>query len=346
MVDSFSLVEHFDYLTKYIPQPFYIQSDKVICLKRGTVDEDSEYLIETSDGNYTLTKGTLKKLVDNLGIKVKLLSSACEDVDVYDLVMPALNKLFKCYADCFVFYATAEDARCIIDLNINKDAGAEGTRYESGPSPWGVDVSKDPSFFTCFNDFLDRYIISHSDTSVRVKADADFLVGMNVNIHLFKDVGSMRIQPMLSFSGKCTAMGGFTEIHPVLFDTETGISIVFPQNYVKKKDPTFDDLWGSVMHLCNHTDLNDYVFRAINEIAVSDETPSAIKNFISSILTESTLNLNQPTADILSECVSLTREMRSAKANKFKKNLGAVIGYAILSMSLACKDCGHMNFMH
>ena len=33
-IDSFSLVEHFDFMKRYIPQPFYIKSEDVKCIKK------------------------------------------------------------------------------------------------------------------------------------------------------------------------------------------------------------------------------------------------------------------------------------------------------------------------
>ena len=99
-IDSFSLVEHFDFMKRYIPQPFYIKSEDVKCIKK---DED-QYFIETNKWNYDITKSAMKKLVDSLGVKIKLLDVVADEVNVIDMVMPIINKLFKSFADCFVFY--------------------------------------------------------------------------------------------------------------------------------------------------------------------------------------------------------------------------------------------------
>ena len=58
-IESYSLVEHFDYMKNFIPQPFFISCDSVCeIVKNG----DDEYVIKTSKGNYSLTKKSLKKL--------------------------------------------------------------------------------------------------------------------------------------------------------------------------------------------------------------------------------------------------------------------------------------------
>ena len=80
-IDSFSLVEHFDFMKRYIPQPFYIKSEDVKCIKK---DED-QYFIETNKWNYDITKSAMKKLVDSLGVKIKLLDVVADEVNVIDM---------------------------------------------------------------------------------------------------------------------------------------------------------------------------------------------------------------------------------------------------------------------
>ena len=46
-IDSFSLVEHFDFMKRYIPQPFYIKSEDVKCIKKDE-DQNSDDTIDFS----------------------------------------------------------------------------------------------------------------------------------------------------------------------------------------------------------------------------------------------------------------------------------------------------------
>lgn len=340
-IESYNLVEHFDYMTKYIPQPFYINSNDVKEFKHV----DDEYIIVTNRHSYTLTKGAAKKLVDSLGIKIKLFSSdSHEETDVIEQIMPAVNKLFKCFADCFVFYAGSDDTFTITDLNVNESKGAEGTKYENGPSPWKLDITDKYNVFTCFTHFLENYVIEHDD-NILVKADDIMSSPSIVSIKLFKTVSDSVLQPMLSFNSKFSNMSGFSDIHPVLYDVNTDIYIVFPMNYSKSESDTFESLWKKVSHLNESTDLNDYIFREINELAASKETPSAIKNFISTILVENTLNINQPVNAILTEANTLASNLKPSKVKKFKKQLGQLIGYCMMSKHHSCHECGHMDLI-
>ena len=95
-LESIGLVEHFDFIKKVIPQPFVLKCEDVVSL---TLNPETEmYVVKTKQESYEIAKNTLKKLVDALGVKVKLLSSVSDsEADVYDLILPALNKLFKCF---------------------------------------------------------------------------------------------------------------------------------------------------------------------------------------------------------------------------------------------------------
>lgn len=339
-IESFSLVEHFDYMEKCIPQPFFIASDTV---KEFTKDSNDDYIIYTTKYKYTLTRPSLKKLVNALGVKVKLLDAVCDETDVIDLAMPIINKLFKCFADCFVFYADNDDALTIIDLNVNNEKGAEGTKYENGPSPWKIDT-KCTSRFTCFSRFKDVLSITNDDKDILVKAD-DILNGNNVVFSLFKDCSELALQPMLVFSSKFSNINGFSEIHPALYDRVNDIQIIFPMNYANSNNTfeSFKNLWDHVMHIANSTDLNDYIFREVSELASSQDTPSIIKSFISYILTESSLNINQSIKDILNEVNTLVAEMKPAKSRKFKKQLGLLIAWCLVAKHSGCEHCGRVT---
>lgn len=339
-VESFGFIEHFDYMKNYVPQPFYIHSKDVLSFEKHAVED--EYLIKTARGNYLLSKSSLKKMVDALGIKIRLLNAVCEETDVLDLVLPILNKLFKCFADCFVFYAKADDSFTIIDLNVNSEKGDEGTKYENGPSPWKLDIVHNAAF-TCFADFKDKYCIDDSCTDLLVKAD-DLMSGTSVMMNLFKTVtGAIsQIQPMLTFSSKFSNMNGFTEIHPMLYDPDTKVCISFPMNYAKIEGASFDDLWKKAMHVYETADLNDYIFKEVNELAASSETPSFVQNFITDVLINSTINLNQPIKNILTESTTVTADMKPAKKKKFLKQLGALIAFALCMKHTGCEHCGHL----
>lgn len=343
-IDSYSLIEHFDYMKSYIPQPFIIKPEDVLDLvKSNTESGNDEYSIVTKTKNYTLTKASIKRLVDALGVKIRLLSTVCDEADVIDLVLPAVNKLFKCFSDCFVFYSTSEDRLNIIDLNVNKDRGPEGTKYENGPSPWKFDVNKNPSAFTCFADFKNTYAVDGStDGDILVKAD-DLMVKDQVVMNLFKNVVGSVLQPMLTFSSKFSNMNGFSEIHPTLYDPTSGVYITFPMNYSKDEGATFDDLWKKVLHLYESVDLNDYIFREINELASSKDTPGVVQNFISDIIVNSTININQPIKNILEEAVSVTSQMKPTKKKKFLRQLGLLIAFSICMRHDGCEHCGHLD---
>lgn len=342
-IESFGFVEHFDYLKKCIPQPFIINCDAVrkIVIEHNGADRDC--VIVTSHGKYTLTKQSLKKLVDALGVKVKLLSTVCDETDVIDLALPIVDKLFKCFADCFVFYSDMNDEFSIIDLNVNKDKGEEGTRYEDGPSPWKIDVNRHPSMFTCFADFNGKYCIENNDTDIKVKAEDIIPNGSQVSMSLFKQIGDSSLQPMLTFSGKFSNMSGFINICPVLYDEASDITIVFPLNYAKFEGASFSDLWKKVSHIHESTDLNDYISREISELSVSDDTPGVVKSFIQDILSDSDLNTNQPIRNILDESVTLAANMKPAKRKKFKRQLGSLIGWCLVAKHSCCEHCGRMT---
>ena len=156
MIESFGLNEHFEYLKSCVPQPFSIKSSDIIDFKKD-VSNDGEYIIETTNGDrFSLSKPSLKKLVDSLGIKVKLLSAVCSETDVIDLTLPIISKLFKCFSDCFVFYALSDDRFFIVDLNLNNAKGEEGTVFENGPSPWPISIDDNKQSYTCFADFKDK----------------------------------------------------------------------------------------------------------------------------------------------------------------------------------------------
>ena len=341
-MDSYSLIEHFDFMKRSIPQPFSIKSDQFVSLESN--DNTDEYEIKTSNGTFTVNNSVLKKLVDALGIKIKLLSSVSDsEADVYSLIMPILNKLLKCYLDCFVFYHTSDDPHSIIDINVNTEKGEEGTRYENGPSPWEQSVNNNPSWFTCFNSFFSRYGIQESDNSILVKADEIVQKNKTVVLSLFKNTAET-MQPMLVFSGRFSNMDGFSEIHPALYDASHNITIMFPTNYSKKSDqPSFDEMWGSVMHISEDTDADDYIFKAINSLAVSDDTPTYLRNFIGDILSNSTININQPIGGILDDAAHLASSMKPTKKEKFLNKIGRLIGFAIFMKHRGCSECGHFH---
>lgn len=337
-IESYSLVEHFDYMKNCIPQPFIINSNDVINIKKI----DNDYVIETSSASYTLSKSSLKKLVDSLGVKVKLFSSVCDEDDVLDLVLPAANKLFKCFADCFVFYSNKDDVLNIIDLNVNNVKGDEGTKYENGPSPWCKSMSS--TDFTCFANFMERFSIDENDLSIQVKAEDLMPNANNVVLNLFKSMKDSPVQPMLIFKSKFSDMNGFTEIHPALYDISTDITIVFPINYGNKdNDISFTDMWNKLMHIYESVDLSDYIFREINELVISEDSPGSLRSFIANILTNSTLNINQPTKDILAECVEMMRNMKPGKKKKFSSSIGSMIGWSFVQKHSGCTECGRIH---
>lgn len=341
-VEGFSLIEHFDYMKRSIPQPFLIPSSEVNEIVRASDGLDCDYIIKTSKHDYSLSRNSLKKLVDSLGVKYKLLSAVCDETNVIELVLPIVNKLFKCYSDCFVFYASADEALVIIDLNVNSVKGEEGTRYEDGPSPWQIDINKNADEFTCFANFMDKYSLTENDTSVLVKSDSVF--GTKVSMNLFKPISGSYFQPMLSFVGKFSNMGGFTEIHPALYDETTDIVVQFPMNYVgKDTQMTFSEMMSKLYHIHSTFDLNDFIFREMNELIASDDAPGSVKSVISNIIVNSTINMNQSIKDILTECNTVANSMKPAKARKFKAQVGNIIGWCVLMKHVGCSNCGHIH---
>jgi hypothetical protein len=338
-VESFGLNEHFDYMINYIPQPFGIASSNVKEFRK----ESEDYIIVTNDNRkYTLTLASLKKLVDSLGVKVRLLNSVCNETDVIDLAIPIINKLFKCFADCFVFYASQDDSYLIIDLNVNKARGEEGTMYENGPSPWSISISEHPRAFTCFTSFKDKYSINDSDTDILVKAD-DILQGSQVTINLFKEIAGTTLQPMITFSSKFSNLNGFVDIYVTLYDPNSDIYITFPMNYAKGDGVTLEELWKRALHLYEKVDLNDFISQEISELAASDTTPNNVRNFITSILVDSVININQPIKDILTESVAICNGLKQSKAKKLRKSLGSLIAWAVCMKHSGCSECHHLH---
>lgn len=341
-IEGFSLIEHFDYMKRSIPQPFYIPSNSVKEIVKGDSGLDCDYVIKTTNNNYSLSRNSLKKLVDALGVKFKLLFAVCDEVNVLDLALPIVNKLFKCYSDCFVFYAKSDDALTIIDLNVNNVKGEEGTLYADGPSPWTVDINKNADELTCFANFMYKYGITNEDSDIQVKADSVF--DTKVSMNLFKPVSGSKFQPMLSFAGKYSNIDGFSEIHPVLYDEDTKISIAFPMNYASKDNQmSYSDMNVKLNHVHSTFDVNDYIFREMNELVASDDTPNSVKATISNIVVDSVINMNQPIKDILTECDTLARDMKPAKAKKFKSQIGNLIGWCVLMKHKGCSNCGHIH---
>lgn len=341
-IDSFSLVEHFDFMKRYIPQPFYIKSEDVKCIKK---DED-QYFIETNKWNYDIAKSAMKKLVDSLGVKIKLLDVVADEVNVIDMVMPIINKLFKSFADCFVFYAKNEEPLSIIDLNVNNQRGDEGTIYENGPSPWEIDIESQKDQFTCFINMLPALGIDENESDILVKADDIMPNNSQVLLNLFRSTNS-NLQPMLVFTSKFSNMSGFTEIHPAIYDTATGINMVFPMNYHTDEQLTFDEMWDKTLHVHSTMDVNDYIFSELSELAISDDVPNGVKKFISDILCgEFDLNVNQPIKDILVEANQLSESMKIKQASKFKSKLGIIIAWACMQKHKSCSSCGHITIGH
>lgn len=339
MIESFGLNEHFDYIKNCIPQPFGIKSSDVLAFKKEDSGTESDYIIETTSGKYTLSKPSLKKLVDALGVKVKLLSAVCSEDDVIDLAMPIIDKLFKCFSDCFVFYYSSDDRFYIIDLNVNSVKGEEGTVYENGPSPWPFSVSENPQAFTCFTGFKEKYDI---DDKVLVKAD-DVWNGSQVSMNLFMEVVGATIQPMLTFNSKFSNLNGFSDIHATLYDPGSDIYIQFPMNYAKDDGATFKDLWRLATHVYEKFDLNDFIFQEVSELGASDSTPGNVRNFINDILINSTINVNQPIKDILAEAVTICNNLKPAKARKLRKSLGNLIAWCICMKHSGCSECHHLH---
>lgn len=340
-IDSYSLVEHFDYICKSIPQPFGISNESVKCIEETL---DHEYIIKTNNNKeYSLSHSSIKKLVDALGIKIKLLSCVADESNVIHLIMPALNQLFKCYADCFVFYADKDDPFCIIDVNVNNERGDEGTKYEFGPSPWRIKISDNPTSFTCFTCFRTLYDIDSSSDgdSILVKAD-EIYKGSQVTMSLFKNVEGAAFQPLLTFNSKFSNMSGFINVHPALIDLATGITITFPMNYASN-EVSFKELWKKAMHLLNTTDQNDFIFREINELQNSNDTPNSIKNFIQQLMMDSLINLNQPIRQILDDSALQMNNMKPAKRKAFAKNIGNLIAYSLVAKHACCEHCGHLE---
>ena len=340
-LESYSLVEHFDFMCKYIPQPFAIKSADVKSFEKDTNDGGS-YVIKTNNNTYSLSKIALKKLVDALGVKVRLLDAVCSETDVIDLALPIINKLFKCFADCFVFYSTSEDVSFIIDLNVHSERGEEGTIFECGPSPWPISITDYPNSFTCFHSFKERYNIEDKDMDILVKSD-DIISGNKVLFNTFKNVSDSVLQPMLTFTSKFSDLDGFSDIHTTLYDEASDIYMQFPSNYAKLDDVTFDDLWKKALHINDRLDLNDFIFQEVSELAASEDTPNSVKKFISSILIDNTININQPIKDILAESVTICNQLKPSKARKLKRDLGNLIAWAVCMKHSGCSECHHLH---
>lgn len=341
-IDSFKLTEFFDYIKRSIPQPFGIKSDDVVSLKVSP--STNEHEITLKNKSYTITRAAIRKLVDSLGVKIKLLNTVAEhEIEVYELITPILDKLFKCYADCFVFYSTSDDESTIIDLNVHNVSGEEDTRYANGPSPWDITIEDNKEKFTCFVDFLEKYCIAEDDSDICVKS-GDILNNAHVIINLFKELPHNNLQPMLTFCSKFSNMNGFSEIKPSLYDTDSGITIKLPINYSGRDNSyTFEEMWKKVIHIFESVDVDDFIFREINILASSNETPSAVKNFIQSILVESTINVNQPIKAILAEAKTQAEHMKPSKKAKLYNQLGTLIGYSLIMKHNSCHECGHMH---
>lgn len=340
MIDSFGLIEHFDYLKSCVPQPFGIKSSDVVAFKKVDDCSDHDYVIETANGNkFTLTKPSLKKLVDSLGVKIKLLDTVCSETNVIDLALPIIDKLFKCFSDCFVFYADPVDKLLIIDLRVNNTKGEEGTIFENGPSPWALSIEDNKQSFTCFSDFIDKYSVNDK---IQVKYD-DILSGSTVIMNLFNEVAGSTIQPMLTFSSKFSNLDGFSDINITLYDPQSDVYMQFPKNYAKETDATFDDLWKHAMHVYEKFDDSDFIFQEVSELAASDDTPTNVRNFISNILVDSVININQPIKDILAESVTICSGLKPAKAKKLRKSLGQLIAWCICMKHSGCSECHHIH---
>ena len=61
-IEGFSLVEHFDYMKRSIPQPFFIPTNEVKEIIKADSELDYDYLIKTTKHNYTLSKNSLRKM--------------------------------------------------------------------------------------------------------------------------------------------------------------------------------------------------------------------------------------------------------------------------------------------
>jgi len=328
-------------MCKYIPQPFAIKSVDVVSFEKDTNDSGS-YVIKVNNNTYSLSKIALKKLVDALGVKVRLLETVCFETDVIDLALPIIDKLFKCFADCFVFYSMSEDASFIIDLNVHNERGEAGSIFECGPSPWPISITDYPNSFTCFHLFKERYGIEDKDTNILVKSD-DILSGDKVLFNTFKNVPDSILQPMLTFTSKFYDLNGFSDIHATLYDEASDIYMQFPSNYAKLDEATFDDLWKKVLHINERLDLNDFIFQEVSELAASEDTPNSVKKFISSILIDNTININQPIKDILAESVTVCNQLKPSKARKLKKNLGNLIAWAVCMKHSGCSECHRLH---
>lgn len=339
-IESYSFIEHFDYMCKFVPQPFFISGDEFLDFFYNS--EEEEYMLKTTKYTYSLSSGVLKKIVDALGVKVKLLNAVSDnEVDVIDMVIPIIKKLFKCYAECFVFYARQEDPLTIIELNVNAVKGEEGTRYENSPSPWETAIKEFPSNFTCFAEFIDRWCIDNKDYTLQVRASDLMPSGTQVSMTLFRPSNEL-VVPMLEFCSKFSNMEGFTEVHPTLYDTVSGVEIKYPMKY-SYKDMNFREMYEKLMHVYETTDLNDFIFREINELAASDDAPLKIKNYIASLLTESELNLNQSVRAILDDAVNMTAQMKPNKKKKFLQQLGTLIGWCFCMKHSGCSSCGSIH---
>ena len=132
-------------------------------------------------------------------MKMTLLSTVAEDIEVLSLSLPIINKLFSCFADCFVFYADSEDALKIIDVNVNNQKGDEDTIYRFGPKPWEECNKEDLANFTCFAMFKNTYDIDDS-FDIHVKADDIMTSKTNVSLKLFKNSYEDKDKSIIEFT--------------------------------------------------------------------------------------------------------------------------------------------------
>lgn len=343
MVEGYNLNEHFDYMKNYIPQPFFINTND---FKSIVVLEDECFYIYTTKNKYELTTASIKRLASGLGMKMSLLSTVAEEIEVFNLSLPILNKLFSYFADCFVFYTAADDPLTIIDVNVNNKKGDEGTIYRLGPRPWEDYTKENLANFTCFASFKKTYDISN-DLAIYVKAEDIMSSNTQVSLKLFKvDDEFATLQPMLVFSGKFSDINGFSNIKPVLYDISNDMYISYPLNYRERSEraeqPSFDVMWKKLLHLCKAYNENDFIYDEIIELSNSNETPNDVKSFITTLQLETPININQPISLIIAETKTFISNLKPGKANKFKKQICDLIGRCYLTKHYGCHECGHL----
>ena len=357
MIESYSLNEQFDFIKNYIPQPFFIKKEDFINISI----EGEEFYIKTNKNKYTFTAQSIKKLASGLGMKMTLLSTVAEDIEVLSLSLPIINKLFSCFADCFVFYADSEDALKIIDVNVNNQKGDEDTIYRFGPKPWEECNKEDLANFTCFAMFKNTYDIDDS-FDIHVKADDIMTSKTNVSLKLFKNsyedkddkdnkdkniIEFTTVQPMLVFNSKFSNMNGFANIKPVLYDVYNDLYIAYPLNYRDNgKDDSqssFESMWKELLKVYFHYDENAFIYDEIQELNNSNETPANVKSFINKISEETPINTNQPVCLFIAEAKSFASNLKPKAAEKFLAQIGDLIGRCFLAKHYGCHECGHLK---